>query len=222
MERIALRFMVCLLMLGTMSCFFSSKPATNSSTLPVQASSIVEDASTDYKLANAVVWEVDEKGTRAEAKIEVLSSPPKDHPTDKPLSRLTIRNVSTQAILFSQESDDSPVSMYIRPLNEEVGEGLVVVWSGGSADRIEILKVDAEQSSVILKESYRIDAAFVDLSGAGQVDVFITTGEGGNGPFYTTRYVWKKEHYEPVGKIEYKKFINTINSQFKAPLKIHK
>ena len=105
--------------------------------------------------------------------------------------------------------------MYVRDLNDDWNDELILTWAGGSADRIEILSVGSHTATSILDESYRVDAALVDLSGRGKIDVLITTGDTGAGPFYVTRYAWQNEKYAAVGRMRYEIFIRTVTGLVK-------
>jgi hypothetical protein len=172
------------------------------------------ETSNVYEPVSFVVWTVGENST-IEARLEVLSKTSKDYSASLSPSRLVIKNRNSDKIIFEQNSADTPVSMYVRPLNEDIGEALIVTWSGGSADRIEIFDVGETSVRKVLSESFRIDASLADLSGVGQIDVLITTGDNGSGPFYTTRYVWDGTSYKPTSKVLYKDFVNFIQKSFK-------
>ena len=74
--------------------------------------------------------------------------------------------------------------MYTRDLNGDWNDELIITWGGGSADRLEVLSVDSRSASIVLNQSYRVDASMIDLSGRGKVDIFIVTAESGATPSY--------------------------------------
>lgn len=196
--------------LGLLSCGTPSAQVRNSNS---SANANVSDVGRDmYRAVSVNVWSVDDQGTKVEARLETVDEPLK-HPSLVP-SRLTIRNLTNSETVFEQNSDDIALSAYVRGLNDEVGEALVVIWSGGSGDRIEILAVDSSKARVVLDQHYRVDAALVDVSGHGNVDVLITTGDSGAGPFLTTRYIWKGDSFQPAGRVSYKLFADTVEKQF--------
>ena len=171
----------------------------------------------EYRVVSVIVWSVDDQGTRVEAKLETVDEPLK-HPSLIP-SRLTIRNLANSQTVFEQNSADVALSAYVRGLNDVVGEALVVTWSGGSGERMQILTVDPSSAHVILDQRYRVDAALIDLSGQGHLDVLITTGDSGVGPFYTTRYVWNGDRFQPAGRVPYKALVSTVEKQFSSTKK---
>lgn len=159
------------------------------------------------------IWEVNSQGIKAEAKLERLEheAPFNTHP----FARLTIMNLATHEIIFEEKNDDSPISMFVRDLNGDGIKELILNWEGGSASRLEILEVNADSARVVLYESYRVDAALIDLSGKGEVDILITTAESGTGPFYTTRYTWRERRYQVAGRVPYAKLRSAINREFR-------
>jgi hypothetical protein len=159
-----------------------------------------------------VIWEVNGRGAKAEAKLEVLENEVSSG--NLPFARLKIMNLVTSKVIFEKEYADSPISMFVRDLNGDSIKELIVNWEGGSASRLEILEVNVDSARVILYESYRVDAALIDLSGKGIVDILITTAESGVGPFYTTRYVWRGREYRSVGRVPYAKLRTAINRAF--------
>lgn len=174
-----------------------------------------KDKSQLYHIVSSAKWEVD--GDKVEARLETLGGLLKDAPKNIPFTRLSITNLATNETILEQGNDDHPGSMFVRVLNEDIGEALIVTWSTASADRIEIFDVHAKQARLILSEYYRIDAALVDLSSKGNIDVLITTASGGAGDFYTTRYVWDGKQYTAAGKVPYTSLTNVIKKQFGTP-----
>ncbi|MEK6285837.1 MAG: hypothetical protein AABO57_08870 [Acidobacteriota bacterium] len=207
---------VAALSLVLLSCSTPSAQVTNSGSSSSKTN-VPPAGQDEYRAVSVNVLSVDNKGTKVEARLETVDEPFK-HPSLVP-SRLTIRNLATNETIFEEKSDDTALSAYVRALNEEVGEALVVTWSGGSGDRIEILAVDSSKARVLLDERYRVDAALIDVSGHGQVDVLITTGDSGVGPFSTTRYVWNGDRFQPAGKVSYKSLGDTIERQFRPTTK---
>jgi len=162
-----------------------------------------------YSSLMFTTWTLADK-TPIEARIEVLKTPSQQSKTSSTAYHLVIRNAGNNETVFEQTSNDRPISMYARDLNDDWNDELILMWAGGSADRIEILSVGSHTASSILDESYRVDAALVDLSGRGKIDVLITTGDTGAGPFYVTRYAWQNEKYRVVGRMRYDLFIKTV------------
>jgi hypothetical protein len=168
----------------------------------------------EYRDVSTAIWKVGDAGSMVEAKLEVLERKDDSSIGSKRLARLSVKNLVTGKVLYSKESDDTPMYMYVRDLNDDGFEELILNWSGGSASRLEILEVNVDNARDILYESYRVDAALIDLGGKGVVDVLITTAESGAGPFYTTRYVWRGGRYQAMGRVPYAKLRVTINRWF--------
>ncbi|HBB95199.1 MAG TPA: hypothetical protein DC054_07390 [Blastocatellia bacterium] len=150
-------------------------------------------------------WTLADK-TTVEARIEVLKTPSQQSKPSSSAYRLLIKNTGSNETVFEQTSYDRPISMYARDLNDDWNDELILTWAGG----IEILSVGSHTATSILDESYRVDAALIDLSGRGKIDVLITTGDTGAGPFYVTRYAWQNEKYTSVGRMRYDIFIRTV------------
>lgn len=210
MKKHVLVIMTALFSFGAFGCSVPSSADVRSVDPPPRR---VEDQSPMYQNVSTVNWGVSQD-VQIEAKLERLNKPLSDAPTGLPLARLTVRNLSTSRIIYEQSSDDSPISMCARDINGDVGRALVVTWSGGSAERLEILSVNATQAQVLLNEAYRVDASLISLLGDSQLDVLITTGESGVGPFYTTRYVWDGRKYQRMGQVPYKSLKRMIVKQF--------
>lgn len=173
-----------------------------------------EERPSSYRNVSTATWEVG-RGVQIEASLERLNRPLVDAPADLPAAHLTIKNLATGSVIHQQDSDDSPVSMCARDLGG-VGRVIVLTWAGGSAERLEIIAVEAERARVIFSESYRVSASLIDLE-ENTTDVLITTGDSGAGPFYTTRYVLRDGRYQPAGVSPHESFVNAVKRQFAAP-----
>lgn len=180
----------------------------------MQGMSRSETLANPYRSVSVIVWKVDSRDTQVEARLETLNVPLKDAAADLPLSRLVISNATTKEVIHQQNVDDRPLSMYVRDVNGDSFSELILTWSKGAvAERLEILSVAATQVQVALDKSYRLDAALIRLADE-TVDVLVTTGDSGNGPFYTTRYVWRGGRYQAVGRLPYEKLTATIKHLF--------
>lgn len=212
MSKVIFAVVVVLLSLDTHGCgarYAAAQPSKFSS--PGHENRVAEQIPI-YRNVSLLTWE-ETLGVLVEARLETLAGHLKDAPYGYPISVLTITNLTTGKVIFKQDNQDSPISMYVRNISDDGGNALVITWSGGSADRIEILAVDATQAHQILNEYYRLDATLISLSD-GSVDVLITTAKGGAQPLYTTRYAWKEGRYVSTGTAPYKRLANIINSQF--------
>lgn len=170
-----------------------------------------------YYVASVVRWDIDDRNTFVEAELETIKVLLDDLPTGLPFSRLVVRNFSTKATIYKQDFEDFPISMYTRDMNGDQHPELVLSLTGGGvANQLLFLSVTETQARIIFNESYRIDASMIDL-GQGATDVLLTTGDSGVGPFYTTRYVWKGDRYEAVGRVLHERLINIVNRQFNEP-----
>jgi hypothetical protein len=199
--------------LVTLGCSATSRPIASREALSPLVQSKAKEELQAYRTVDLVVWNVDSK-TKVEARIETLDAPPRDGSPPLPSTRFKIKNIDTGGSIYEHNSGDRPVSMYTRDLNNDGSEELIITWGGGSADRLEIITVSAKQARIVLSESYRIDAALIDLSGKGNIDVLVSTGDSGAGPFYTTRYVWENDRYLPVGKVPYDVLMRSVEKQF--------
>lgn len=210
--RTSILITIILLGLGTLSCSTTLSPIAAQRAPSIQAANIDTQESRLYETVISVVWKLDSK-TKVEARIEALD-PSRSGSTALPSTRLKIKNLETGQLVYEQDSSDRPISMYTRDLNDDWSDELILTWGGGSADRLDIITVNATQARVVLSESYRIDAVLMDLSGKGMIDVLISTGDSGAGPFHTTRYAWKNNRYVPVGRSPYQVLIRSLEKQF--------
>lgn len=159
-------------------------------------------------LVNTCAWELDD-GTRLEARAERVRGS-----GGATGWRVTVRNPATGALLLSREISYLN-SIYVRDLNADGRPELIIDWDHGvCCSSLEIYEVDAGRAREILNEAYRADAALIDLSGDGEVDVLISTAKGGALPTFTTRYVWQGERYRPAGSVPYKSLVGHIKRQF--------
>ena len=178
---------------------------------------VIKEHSTLYRDVSTVVWEVG-KGVRIEARLQRIDRSSASASLTEAPSRLVIRNLTANKTIYEQDSEDIPISMCALDDLGDIGKAVVLRWAGGSAERLEILAVSESNARVVLYESYRVSASLIDL-GNNAPDVFITTGDSGAGPFYTTRYMWQRDRYLPVGRVRYENFIRTINEQFSSRLR---
>lgn len=167
--------------------------------------------SEQYQIFAQLEWEVD--GRITDVKLETLIERAKSVDTAHPVSRLIITERSTQKVLYEQTINDRPLSLCTHQLNEDVGEGLIVKWTGGSADRIEILAAINGQVCNVLTTAYRLDATLLQLSDTTTA-VLVTSAEGSGDTFYSTLYVWEGGRYRPIGRTPYKRLIGLIEREF--------
>lgn len=205
--------MMALALICTIIGLFVYNPLRSTTKANDHCSASIGQQLESYKSEIGYTWHTPENVVFV-ADVLTLNDPNKVS-TDLPFARLRVRNLDTNQIIFEENNIDSPVSICVRPLNESIGEALIVNWSSGSTERIEIFQIEKNSAEKVLDEPYRIDAAFMDLSGTGNFDVFITTSERGTGPFTTTRYSWIGDRYKAVGKALYKVFGNAIGKQFR-------
>lgn len=212
MEKLVITTMNLLLGLAT-AC--SVEKPWSSNAIPYKDVAGAEFKSASYETAIVYVWELGSAGTKIEAKVETLSVMLKDAPIGTPLSKLVIRNLKSQKVIFEQSVDDRPIYMITRDLNGDGDMELIVSWTSGAvAERIEIFTIGENEARRVLDEAYRVDATLADLSDE-TVDVLITTAESGASPAYTTRYVWQGGQYKPVGRVRYEHFIKQVKGLFR-------
>lgn len=173
-----------------------------------------EFKSASYEDAIIYVWELADSGTRIEAKVQTSTATLKDSPSGMPLSKIAIRNLRSQKVIFEQSLDERPIYVIKRDLNGDGVLELIASWTSGAVgEQIKILTIDEDKATIVLDESYRVDASLVDASEKA-IDVLITTAESGVSPAYTTRYVWQGEKYKPVGRVRYEHFVRQIKGLF--------
>jgi hypothetical protein len=194
-------------------CFFGChtfKVTTASTDHLGAGNAATAEKDSSYQIVSMVTWEVT-RGVRVEARLEVLTKECRPVRCQLPYAHLVIKNLLTNKIIYQRDESDRPESLY-----NHGTDGLVVNWRGGSADRIEILSVNEREAHRVLYESYRFDAAVITFSGDEEMNVLITTAEGGGMPLYTTRYVWKDHSYQAAGRVPFKRFSEELEKLFNA------
>jgi len=165
-----------------------------------------------YHEVSAAIWDDYKENTRFDARIFTLIPRLIDAPDNVPISRLVITNLTTERTIFQRDMDFRPLGMHTERLFDNQ-LALVTEWAGGSADGIMIFSVSPLGGKVVLDEDYRIGASFIP-GGGDTVDVFITSGCCGVGPFYTTRFVYNGQAYKPAGSMAFEDFTNVLNHAF--------
>ena len=117
-----------------------------------------------------------------------------------PLSHLRIEDLSAHRVIFEEDVDEIFLPMCIRDLNDDGIDELVSNLGTATARQIIIYSVNPSGVLAVLNEYYRVDASLIKLSGE-TTGILITTGEGGVGPFYTTRYQWKGDRFQQSGRV---------------------
>ncbi len=191
-------------------CHYSGSATTTLNNLATQATVNPEENDRLYRTVSMVSWDV-KKNVRVEARLEVLNQDCQSKPCQVPYSRLIVKNLATNRIIYQRDDSDEPVCLYLRG-----SDGLIINWRGGSADRIEILLVAENEAHRVLYESYRLDAALITFTKDEEISVLITTAEGGGMPLYTTRYVWEGDRYKPVSRISFEHFSGDLTKLFKS------
>ena len=156
-----------------------------------------------YRNACVITWEAGE--AILEARVETIKLPRARETESLPSARLRIRNLSNGQTIYERDEADSFLTMYREAVNDDVGEALILRWAGGSAERLEILDVDRNQARRIFYESYRVDASLVNVGGNSRV-ILLTTCDGGAGPCFTNRFVWRGGKYQKAGTIPSERF----------------
>lgn len=209
--KIILFIVIMFFIFSTVSCNVPSSSAVPSSNISLNKE-VTNYTIPHYQIISTARWQVEE-GVTVEAKLETVDEPMKDASKEFPISRLTLTNLANGRIIYSQDEIFRPSTMYLHNFGESAVEGLVIIWYGAVADRIEILSVNATEAHQVLYTAYRFDATFVSLSNES-VDVLITTADGGSMPLYTVRYIWKEDKYEPASKVPYKDLAQGIEMLF--------
>ena len=168
----------------------------------------------NYFIANTAIWEVG-TGAYLGGMIET-----KKRPTDKitPDSRLTIKNLSNNVVLYERDFDGAPNSMYLRNVTPDDEPELIAdLGIAASSNQFQIFAVTPSEAHLILNENYSQDATLIDLTGEA-VDVLITTGFAQAAPLTTTLYQFKGDRYQSAGEISYKRMRSLFSKQFRFRL----
>ena len=113
--------------------------------------------------------------------------------------------------------------MYVRNVTPDPNPELIVSWDiAAASNQFQIFAVSPAQAKLMFDENYRLDATLLDL-GEDEIDVLLTTGEGGSGPFVTTLYGFRGGKYELLGEVPYEAFISPLRNlatQSKKPTSV--
>lgn len=164
-----------------------------------------------YREVNLITWDDYKAHVRYQASILTLSSPLAEAPTDTAISRLVVRNLTSGKTIFRKDIDYRPLAAYPKVLDN--GQALISEWEGGSAESVMIFSITPSDAKVILDESYRVDVSFIPVD-VDQIDVFITSGCCGIGPFFTTRFTYDGKSYKPIASIPHETFTNLLLNGF--------
>lgn len=185
----------------------------NPSALAMQQQEKQREESSLYTAVCNTTWELDDH-TEIEVSVFILKATKQPAVSSYSSSRLKVMDRTQNKVIYERNEGDSFISMFLRDLDGDGSNEVVLNWARGSAGRIEVLSVNDKGVRSILDETYRVDAALVDLSGQGKIDILITTGESGVGPFYTTRYVWRGKQFQPAGRVPYKRLVGLVKGLF--------
>ncbi len=166
-----------------------------------------------YREFCALRVSTDDKDGEGEVRVRTIKVSLDQLPQNMPYSYLEIRNPATGAQILREDVRGFPISVYTLDVNGDEKKELVTVWTAGVGQRLQIFDVGPAQARPVFDESYRLDAALVNLGG-GTIDILLTSAEYGTGPFFTTRYVWRNGRYESAGTAPYKNVVTAIEQQF--------
>jgi hypothetical protein len=165
-----------------------------------------------YFVANSTIWQLI-NGVFLGAMIETRRNPADTH---SPSSRITIKNLTSNTILYEKDLDSSPNFLYVRNLIPDLEPELIVDLgvAASSSNQFQIFAVNPSTAQLILNESYTRDATLIDIDGEA-VDVLITTGEAQTAQFKTTLYRFEGDQYRSAGVVPFDKMKRLIDHQLK-------
>jgi hypothetical protein len=167
-----------------------------------------------YREFCIIKLKTDDDGAEVEVKVKTIKVLLDQLPLNMPYSYLTIKNLKTGAQILREDYKGFPMSIYTLDVNGDQREEVVTIWTAGAvAQQMDILDVKSTGAHSIFHETYRVDAALMNL-GDGTMNILVTSSESGTGPFYTERYVWRNGRYEMAGKAPYKDIIDAVEQQF--------
>lgn len=166
----------------------------------------------NYQIISLMNWDYIESGRneKIEARLESIKVNSGNKEDSLPISRLIIKNVTLNKVIFEYTNDAVPITMYKVDVGLEPESILVVTWSGGSADHIEIFTIDERPIKKVFSNYYRGEAIFADLFDDKKKDLFITTTDDKTGEFFLYRYVWREHEFVLTGKVKYNKFVSIL------------
>jgi hypothetical protein len=171
-----------------------------------------------YFVSNSAIWQVS-NGVFLGAMIETKRSV---SDVVSPDSRITIKNLSSNTILYEKDVEGVPNSLYVRNVTPDLEPELIVDMGipASSSNQFQIFTITSSRAYLILDENYVQDATLLDISDDA-VDVLITTRTGHAtrkarvDPLTTTLYRFQWDRYKSAGEIPFDRMKRLINKQLK-------
>jgi hypothetical protein len=168
----------------------------------------------EYEIVNMVTLNIGD-GVQIRATIERLKEPANISPRRKPVSKLVLRNLSTDRVTYEEEAGDS--SLYDPNVWVDRGPALILTSKGELANSIRVFEVTQSTARVVLSDSYR--AAFIVMPNdklGGDTGFLLIDSESGADPLQIRRYQHNdiKQEYTLTGTTDFAKFIDSVKTQF--------
>lgn len=184
------------------------------SSLAIADSKTHSSQASDYETVNLVTLWLG-KDVRVQATIENLREP-LSASSQKPASKLVIKNLSSGKIIYEEECGDSSLSTPGFWIDR--GAALVMTSRGGSGNGIQVFDVGESEVQVVLDEVYRAAAIMIpndDLG--GDMGFLIVDSEHATDPLQVKRYQYstREKQFVITGKANFAKILGSIKTQFK-------
>jgi hypothetical protein len=169
-----------------------------------------------YFIASSATWDYG-NGAFISAFVETKKSP---SDTVSPDSRITIKNVSSDKIIYEMDFEGGLNYMYIRNLTPDDRPELIVdIGIAASSNQFQVLSVTPSQARLILDVNYIHDVSLVTID-ENSTDVLVTTGLAHAMPYTSSLYRFEGDRYKLVGRIPYNTLLRFMNDRFKLGAKI--
>ena len=148
--------------------------------------------------------------------IETRRKPVQD---DLPVSRLTIKNLTTSKLLYTEDIDGVPLSMYVRNVTFDPSPELIVdTGIAASSNQFKVFSVAPTVVRSLLDENYRSEATLINL-GESSLHILITDTTEDGSRSETTTYGFREDKYQPISKTLHSKLLNSLQNSIGLPVK---
>lgn len=135
-------------------------------------------------------------------------------PGELPYSIFTIKNLTTNKVVYSKNMDKFLLALYARDVDGDSRNELVLsTTEGASSSSIQIIKLKPNNIDVLFESAFRGDALLIDLTGKS-VDIFISDSEDAGNPYLVKRFILKNGYYRLDKTVKYEDVIKKSKELF--------
>jgi hypothetical protein len=135
----------------------------------------------------------------------------------EPSSRLTIRNLTSDKIIYQKDLDGSPGSMSVAYLTPDgIPKLYLNHYTAASASNVYIFSVSDSNTHLILDKNYSGEEQPILLyePSTDSVDILLSDRGLGLEPTKLSRYRWQNGQYSLLGTVPYENLHRLINNYF--------